>query len=196
MKNKILETAVKLLQAGKLIIYPTDTLYAIGCDATNAKAIERVYALKKRPREMPLSVLVSDFEMLQKYAEITKEQMKILKEKLPGPYTFILRPKINSNSSRVGGMENSPRIFHKLPVSNGNVGFRMIDVPIANQIIRKFGKPITATSANIHRKETPATISDLKAIFGIHINLYISGNRLSGKPSTVIDLTTGKMVRE
>ena len=178
MKNKILETAVKLLQAGKLIIYPTDTLYAIGCDATNAKAIERVYALKKRPRGMPLSVLVSDFEMLQKYAEITKEQMKILKEKLPGPYTFILQPKI------------------KLPVSNGNVGFRMIDVPIANQIIRKFGKPITATSANIHRKETPATISDLKAIFGIHINLYISGNRLSGKPSTVIDLTTGKMVRE
>lgn len=178
MDNEGIAKAVKLLQWGKPIIYPTDTLYAIGCDATNAKAVEKVYALKKRPRSMPLSVLVSDFEMLQKYAEITKDQMKILKEKLPGPYTFILRPKI------------------KLPVSDGNVGFRIIGTPITNQIVKNLGRPITATSANVHGEKTPTTIAELKTVFTMHADLYVSGGRLAGKPSQVIDLTTGKTVRE
>jgi L-threonylcarbamoyladenylate synthase len=178
MDNELLARAVVLLNAGKPIIYPTDTLYAIGCDATNAEAVERIYGLKKRPRGMPLSVLVLDFKMLQKYAKVSGGQMRILKSKLPGQYTFILKPKI------------------KLPVSDGNVGFRMIDVPITNEIVKKFGKPITATSANIHGEETVATITELKAVFKTHINLYMSGGTLNGKPSTVIDLTTNKILRD
>ncbi len=176
--KELLAKSVKLLQAGKLIIYPTDTLYAIGCDATNTEAVEKVYELKRRPREMPLSVLVSDFTMLKKYADVTKEQMKILKTKLPGKYTFILKPKI------------------KLPISENNVGFRMIDIPIANQIVKKFGKPITATSANIHGQPTAATVEELKRLFGMYIDLYISSRWLAGKPSQVIDLATGKILRK
>ncbi len=193
MKNKILD-AVKFLGAGKLIVYPTDTLYAIGCDATNAEAVEKVYAIKKRPRGMPLSILVSDFAMLRKYAKISKEQMKILKEKLPGPYTFILPSKIklpvSENPSRTSSAGPS-----QAKLGLGNVGFRMIDIPIANQIVKKFGKPIAATSANIHGQPTAATITELKAVFGRYINLYMSGRRLAGKPSQVIDLTTGEILR-
>ena len=178
MGDEIIARAVDLLNAGKPIIYPTDTLYAIGCDATNAEAVEQVYKLKQRPRDMPLSVLVSDFEMLQKYAEISAKQMKVLKEKLPGPFTFILKPKI------------------KLPVSAGNIGFRMIYHKLANEIVKKFGKPITATSANVHGQPTGATITELKVIFKTYIDLYILGGRLEGKPSTVIDLTTNKILRD
>ncbi len=178
MGDELIARAVELLNTGRPIIYPTDTLYAIGCDATNVEAVERVYKLKKRPRGMPLSVLVSDFEMLQKYAKVSEGQMHILKSKLPGPFTFILPPKI------------------KLPVSAGAVGFRMIDDKLATEIVKKFGKPITATSANIHGQPTGATITELKAVFKTYIKLYVSDGTLNGKPSTVIDLTTNKILRD
>ena len=177
MENSASEKAVEALRAGKLIIYPTDTIYGLGCDATNETAVEKVYALKKRPRDMPLSVLVSDFEMLQKYADVSTEQMKLLEEKLPGPFTFILKPKKD------------------LPVSDGNVGFRMIKNRLVNQIVKKFGRPVTATSANIHGEPAGTTIKELKAVFGTYIKLYISGGKLAGRPSKVIDLVNNKTIR-
>jgi L-threonylcarbamoyladenylate synthase len=172
----MMEKVLEALRAGQLIIYPTDTVYGIGADALNKKAVDFVYEVKQRPRDQPISILVADFDMLYKYANASQAQKKVLEEQLPGPYTFILEPK------------------EKLPVSDGNIGFR-IPNHWCTKIAKELGRPITTTSANIHGKETPATISELRKTFGSKVEIYIDGGRLSGKPSTVIDLTTSKTIR-
>ena len=101
--------------------------------------------MKQRPRNKPISVLVSGFKMLEKYAKINENQRKILKKKLPGKYTFILNSKI------------------KLPVSKSTIGFR---IPNHWSVLlsKELGKPITTTSANIHKKLIPATIENIYKI--------------------------------
>jgi L-threonylcarbamoyladenylate synthase len=173
----MMEKALEALNAGKLVVYPTDTIYGLGADALNEKAIEFVYEVKQRPRNQPISILVADFEMLYKYANVNSEQKKTIEEKLPGPYTFILEPK------------------QKLSVSNGNIGFR-IPKHWCTKIAKELGRPITTTSANIHGKETPTTISELRKTFGDKVEVYIDGGTLAGKPSTVIDLMISKIVRD
>jgi len=172
-----MEKVLEALRAGKLVIYPTDTVYGLGADALSDKAVDLVYEVKQRPRDQPISVLVADFEMLYKYAIASAEQKKILEEKLPGPYTFILEPR------------------EKLPVSDSTVGFR-IPKHWCTKIAKELGRPITTTSANIHGKETPATITELRKTFGDKIEVYVDGGKLVGKPSTVIDLTTSKTIRD
>jgi L-threonylcarbamoyladenylate synthase len=172
----MMEKVIEALRAGKLVIYPTDTIYGLGADALNSKAVDVVYEVKQRPREQPISVLVADFEMLYRYANVSQAQKKVLEEQLPGPYTFILEPK------------------EKMPVSDGNVGFR-IPKHWCTKIAKEFGKPITTTSANIHGRETPSTITELRKTFRDRVEVYVDGGTLSGKPSMVIDLTTSKTVR-
>ena len=172
----MMEKVLEALRAGKLVVYPTDTVYGLGADATDSKAVDLVYEVKQRPRDQPISILVADFEMLYEYAKASPEQRKTLEEKLPGPYTFILEPK------------------QKLPVSDGNIGFR-IPKHWCTKIAKELGRPITTTSANIHGKETPATLTELRRAFGNKVEVYIDGGALPGKPSTVIDLTTSKLVR-
>ena len=161
---------IEALQAGKLIIYPTDTVYGMGADALNKEAVDLLYDVKQRPREQPVSVLVADFEMLYKYANVTEAQKKIIEEKLPGAYTFILEPR------------------QKMPVSNGTAGFR-IPKHWCTKIAKELGRPVTTTSANIHGLETPATVTELRKTFGEKVEAYVDGGKLSGKASTVVDLT-------
>ena len=172
----MMEKVLEALRAGKLVIYPTDTIYGLGADATNSVAVDLVYRVKQRPRDQPISILVSDFDMLYRYAKASQAQKKVLEEQLPGPYTFILEPR------------------QKMPVSDANVGFR-IPRHWCTKIAKELGKPITTTSANIHGRETPQTITELRKTFGDSVEVYIDGGRLSGAPSTVIDLTTSKTVR-
>jgi len=172
----MMEKVIEALRAGKLVIYPTDTIYGLGADALNKEAVDLVYEVKQRPREQPISVLVADFDMLYRYANVSQAQKKVLEEQLPGPYTFILEPK------------------EKMPVSDGNIGFR-IPKHWCTKIAKEFGKPITTTSANIHGRENPSTITELRKTFGEKVEVYTDGGTLSGKPSMVIDLTTSKTVR-
>lgn len=170
-EGEICRKAVNVLKDGGLIVYPTDTVYGIGADATNSEAVEKVYLLKKRPREMPLSVLVSCINMAKKYVELTKKA----KELLPGKYTFILKSK------------------RHLPVSKGAIGIRLPN-HWCTKIPELLGKPITTTSANIHGKDTPQTIKEIQNIFRHKIKLYIDEGVLSGPPSIIYSLE-GKRIR-
>jgi L-threonylcarbamoyladenylate synthase len=172
----MMEKVLEALRAGKLVIYPTDTIYGMGADALSKEAVDLVYEVKQRPRDQPISILVADFDMLYNYAKTSQAQKKVLEEQLPGPYTFILEPK------------------QRLPVSDGNIGFR-IPKHWCTKIAKELGKPITTTSANIHGRETPATITELRKTFGDKVEVYVDGGTLSGKPSMVIDLTTSKTIR-
>lgn len=177
--KKIIDKAVKVLEKGELVVYPTDTIYGIGADVTNPDALKRLYEAKQQPMNKLISQMVADFEMLEKYADITDEQRKILKQKLPGAYTFVLKPRYK---------------FMTPDKSNHLQSFR-IPNHWCTEIVKKLGKPITCTSANIYNAPVPDNIEDIKKVFGKKVKLYIDGGILKNLPSKVIDLIENKIIR-
>ncbi len=175
-EGAICRIAGRLMQQGKIIVYPTDTVYGLGCDASNKKAVAEIYKLKKRPRSQPLSVLVSDFQMLEKFAKLSSTEKKFARQKLPGKFTLIFSPR------------------KKLPVSKGKIGFR-IPKHWCVKIAKEFGAPITTTSANLHEQETPPSIKELERIFGKKVALYVDGGVLRGRASKVIEVEGKKVLR-
>jgi L-threonylcarbamoyladenylate synthase len=165
----LIRLAAGLLRQGELIVYPTDTVYGIGADATNRRAVAKVFALKKRSRSKPLSIMVSDTAMLKRYAKTVRGFKK-------GRYTFIIEPK------------------KRLPVSKYDIGFRLPNHWCA-KIAKELGRPVVTTSANVSERPVARTAKEAKKLFGDKIALYIDGGRLSGKPSKVVCLSTGKMLR-
>ena len=135
----IIEQAAQKLRAGGVVIYPTDTLYGMGCDALNPQAINRVYNIKKLNKRKPLSLLCSDLEQIAKYAHINEQAYTLLKRLLPGPYTFILPatklvPRVVVNKQR-------------------KVGIRVPNNEICLGIIRELGNPLMNTSADYETDE-------------------------------------------
>jgi L-threonylcarbamoyladenylate synthase len=184
MNNQILLKAVKALSNGDLVVYPTDTLYGIGADIFNENAIKKVFKVKKRPFNEPLSVAVSDINEMNKIAYVDKKTQILAKLFLPGDLTLILKKR---------------NIISDFITSNlDKIAIRVPNHKIALDLISKFG-PITATSANIHKKETPGIISDISMQFKKgDISVYIDAGKIMGKPSTIIDTTCDepKIIRE
>lgn len=172
-ENTLKET-VDVLRKGGVIIYPTDTLYGIGCDATNEKSIGRIFHLKKRSKNMPLSIAVSDMEMFGKYGELASTGKKLAEEFLPGGLTLIV------------GKKNLPDI---LTADGDTVAIRIPDLAPILEIISELGKPIITTSANISGKRPPISIQEAMEQIPDG-DLYIDGGKLKKRsPSTIIQLT-------
>lgn len=169
-----IRNTLEALEKGKTILYPTDTMWGIGCDATNAEAVEKVYALKKRSRDKPLLCLVSDIIMLRDYLESIPEAAFDVIAFSNQPTTIIY-------PCPSGIAEN-------LKASDGSVGFRIVNENFCQELIKKFGKPIVATSANVSGRPIPQsfrTIED-EIIEGVEhvVNLHLS--KKYAHPSTVI----------
>ena len=169
---------------GFLIVYPTDTLYALGADVFNKKAVEQVYKIKNRPFSVPLPVAVSDVDKIEDIAFIN-DKARVLSEKfLPGPLTLILKKKKCVSDVVTGGSEN--------------VAVRIPGNDVALKLLSEFG-PVTVTSANVHGEKTPGVINDVKMQFKQKdIAFYLDIGRLEGKPSTIVDVAsdTVKIIRE
>lgn len=174
MKSEI-ERALELLREGKLIVYPTDTLYGLGADIFNREAVKKVYEVKKRPVSMPLSIAISDVEEIEKYAFMNKIAYKIADQFLPGALTLILKKK-----KRVPDVISKDKIAIRIPSNE-------IALKIAENI------PITATSANIHGGENPWKIEIARKQLGEKVALYIDAGDLKNIPSTIVDLSEGKL---
>jgi L-threonylcarbamoyladenylate synthase len=173
----IFERAVSVLMHDGLVVYPTETVYGLGADAFSDEAIYRVYEAKKRPPGMPVSIAVSDFDMLGAVAHIKPEMEGFLETFLPGPVTVILPARNCVPVSLTGG--------------TGMIGIRMPSHDLALRLIEKFDAPITATSANLHGAKDPRTPDECT----VPHEFLIDGGRLSGTPSTVVDLVTKTIVR-
>jgi len=178
--QKEIERAIEALREGKLVVYPTDTLYGLGADIFNEDAVKRVYELKKRPLSLPLPIALANVDEIGEYAFVNEIASKIAEEFMPGKITIILRKR-----------DIIPDIISKDKIA--------IRVP-ANEIARKIAKetPITATSANIHGSKSPATLDEAKKQLGDRVAIYIDGGKLPGKPSTIVDVSEGiiKIIRE
>jgi len=174
------ESAKSTIASGGVLIYPTDTLYGLGCSALDEKAISRIRGMKKREGNKPLSILVSDFAMLKEFCSITSEQEKILQELLPGPYTFILPLK------------------KKLPVSDTlEAGVRVPEHMFMRQVSRELKLPIVTTSANLSSGQEASELSGVSKEISSQCDLLIDGGKCRyAQGSTVIDLIRMKVLRK
>lgn len=177
-KDAVADTA-EALNAGRTIVYPTDTIYGLGCDALNPQAVEQIIRIKGLARQKPFSIMVGDVAEIGKYAELSEKNQAIVGKFLPGPFTFIL-PKLRT----------IPDI-----VTNGEkyIGIRIPDHPLTHSLLEAFAKPIVTTSVNPTGEEPlndPFKIVDLFQRRAPYPDLILDGGRIKdGKPSTVIDLS-------
>jgi len=175
---KEIAKVVKVLQSGGLIIYPTDTIYGLGCDITKTKSLEKIAQIKGVQLEKAnLSFICNDLSHLSDYVkQIDSATFKILKRALPGPYTFILP-----------GSNNLPKVFKK----KKTVGIRIPDNNIIRTLVAELGNPIVSTSIRDEDDVLEYT-TDPELIFekwqGL-VDIVIDGGYGDNEPSTVIDLT-------
>ncbi|PLX82141.1 MAG: threonylcarbamoyl-AMP synthase [Desulfuromonas sp.] len=165
---------VDSLKQGGIIIYPTDTIYGIGCDIFNKKGVKKIYQIKQRDPRKPFSFICADLSDVANYAQVSNFAFKIMKRHLPGPYTFVLE------ASRV--------VPDLLTTKQKTVGIRIPDNPIALAIVRELGHPLITTSANISGEDTYTYADELDASFGRMVDLVVDGGVLVEKPSTLISL--------
>ena len=183
--DRAVDAAVRALKSGGLVIYPTETLYGIGGDATNPKAIKKLTKYKNRPFGKPYSIVVTDQKMAEEYVELNSVAKNVYREFLPGPLTVISKGK----HKLAKGVESE----------NGTLGIRIPDYKLVIETVRKLGKPITATSANASYKKRPYAIADILNNISnkqkMLIDLIIdAGDLPHNEPSTVIDTTLDDLV--
>ncbi len=168
--------AVNIFRNGGLIIYPTDTVYGIGCSLYNKSALERLYRLKKKSKFDPISILVKDIRQASLYARISNNSFKVMKRCLPGPYTFILP---------------SSREIPKIMLSKRKeVGIRIPDNEVCHEILNNFEHPIVNTSVNIFPDELLNDPEEIQKRYEHQVELMLDADWLpNAQESTVLNLT-------
>jgi len=170
----IIYEAINVLSCGGVVLYPTDTVYGLGANIFDNKAVRRVYEIKKRSFLKPLSILVSDVDCIDLVAKLSMSQKETINKYLPGPYTFILNKRKIVPRNITGGLTN--------------VGVRVPDNDIACNLASIF--PITTTSANLSDSEVLSTPKEILEQLGCEVDLVIDVGKLdSKKASSIIDLT-------
>ena len=176
-----LQRIVDLLNDGGLIIYPTDTMYAIGCHGLKERAIERICRLKDiDPKKNNLSIICYDLSSISEYAKVDNATFKLMKRNLPGPFTFILN-----------GTTRLPKIFR----NRKEVGIRMPDNPIIREIARLLDAPIMTTTLPHDEDGDIEYVTDPELIdekWGDTVDLVIDGGIGNMEGSTVVDCTQGE----
>jgi len=174
---RLIKKAAELLAAGGIVIYPTDTVYGLGCSVENKNAIEKIYLIKRQRTDKPFSFICSDLTHISEYARVSNAAFKTMKHLIPGPYTFILP---------AGRMKTLPKI---LVSKRKSVGIRVPDSRVALDLVKQLGHPILSTSVT---SDEGAILND-PAIISEHFNsivdMIIDGGNLTSEPSTILDLT-------
>ena len=175
--------AVEGLKEGKSLLYPTDTIWGLGCDATNEKAIGRVYEIKSRPKNKSFIVLVNSVAMLERYVSEFPEVCYDLIDLAEKPLTIIY--------DRPIGLPKS------LLAEDGSIGIRVTKDPICNRIIQGLRKPIVSTSANISGEPTPKSFHDItsKLKEGVDMILEERWDNNMNQPSSIIKIGVDQSVK-
>ena len=175
---KEIAKVVKVLQDGGLVIYPTDTVYALGCDALNVRAVEKICKIKGvNPQKSNLSIICYDLSNLSEYAKVSNAAFKLMKRYLPGPYTFIL-----PTSSEL------PKIYK----NRKEVGIRVPDNQIVRTIVQELGNPLLTMSVHDDEDEVMEYSTDPELIdekYEGKVDIVIDGVYGGIEPSRVLDCT-------
>lgn len=173
-QQRLIEKAADILKSGGIIAYPTDTIYGIGCDIMNKKAIEKIYHLKNRDEKSPFSFICSDLTNISDYAKVSNYAYKTMKRLLPGPYTFILP-----------GSRMVPKI---MLTKRKTAGIRVPDHNICIELVKTLGNPIISTSATNAEGQIINDASLIHDHFKNTVDMVIDGGPVPGAPSSVISL--------
>lgn len=178
--SEVIQKTIAVLQQGGLVIFPSDTVYGLLVDATNEKAVEKLIKFKNRPPGKAISVFVGNMERMEETVDISAQQKQLLQQMVPGPFTIILPSK--------------KMVCSSLESEKSTLGVRLPSYEIVNELINAFGKPVTATSANLGGRPPHYSIESLlneipeskKEL----IDLIVDAGKLPrNKPSTIVDLT-------
>jgi L-threonylcarbamoyladenylate synthase len=180
--KKTATQAIDSINKGGVVVCPTDTVYGLLCDATNKKAVERVFKIKKSDRSKKFPIFIKDIETAKEVAFINEKQERILRENWPGKITFVL----NGKDKRISF----------LFAADHTIALRIPRHKLVNKILEKAGKPLVQTSANISGESAPTKIREVINYFKDEENQPVliinAGNLPENKPSTIIDLTKNK----
>ncbi|NLC70508.1 MAG: threonylcarbamoyl-AMP synthase [Desulfuromonadaceae bacterium] len=171
---RLIRKVIECLEGGGVIAYPTDTIYGIGCDIFQKKAVKKIYQLKQRDPKKPFSFICADLSDVTKYAQVSNFAFKIMKRRLPGPYTFIL--------------EASRLVPDLLMTRQRTVGIRIPDNNICSLIVSELGHPLVTTSANISGENTLGDPAEIEETMGRQLDMVVDGGIIFSEPSTVISL--------
>lgn len=181
---RYINKVVDKLKEGGVIIYPTDTVYGIGCDIFNKDALERIFAIKNDNNSKLFSFVCSDLKDISKYAKVSDYAYKTMRRLLPGPYTFILPA--------------AKQVPKKLWSKRKTVGIRVPNNSVTLKLVELLGNPIISTSTTNRKGEVLYDPFEIRNIFNSQVDIMISVGSLSGNPSSVIDLSEDEpeVVRE
>ncbi len=183
MIDSDLQNALLALKQGKLILYPTDTIWGIGCDATNFDAVEKIYKLKQRQESKSMICLVNNFKMLNRYIEaIPDVAYDIIKYALK-PTTIIYDRPI--------------RVAENLISEDNTLAIRVVRNEFCNKLINKFRKPIVSTSANLSGLPSPESFKEIHndILKGVDYVVNLHHNKKSSNPSAIIKLSSDGIVK-
>ncbi|MEK7508698.1 MAG: L-threonylcarbamoyladenylate synthase [Patescibacteria group bacterium] len=204
ISSKIIENAVEGLKKGSVIVYPTETAYALGCDATNAAAVRRVFKIKKRPLGKTLPLIAGSLAMVKRYCRLAGLEQKLAKKHWPGPLTLVLG---------IRNQESGIREVAKGVVGQDKtVAIRVSGSKIARDLSHQLGRPIISTSANLAGGEECYSLDEVRQSLRLcHSEpsvaspersegaseeslLFIDGGRLKKiKPSTIVKIKNEKI---
>jgi len=179
--KKTINKAIESIKKGEVIVCPTDTVYGLIADATNEKAVEKVFKIKRRPKGKPIPIFVRDLKMAKRLVEIDKEREKILKKIWPGKVTVVLKKREK---------------IEVVGVAKKTIALRIPNYKLVNILLSKLNRPLTGTSANISGKPASTKIKEVTSQFEKQKflpDLVLNGGILKKSlPSTVVDLTKKK----
>ena len=181
--EKQIEESLVTLKKGKLLIYPTDTVWGIGCDATNFEAIEKIYQLKQRADSKTMICLVNSIQMLKEYIEEIPETAYTIIKYANTPTTIIYdRPR---------------RVSENLIAQDNTLAIRIVQNGFCGELLRRFKKPIVSTSANISGKPTPKVFQEIEneILKGVDYVVTLEREKTAANPSSIIKLSTNGEVK-
>lgn len=175
---RLVRQSVDVLRRGGVIVYPTGTVYGLGCDIHQKKAIERIYQIRQLKKDHPLSFMCPDLSKIARYAHVDDFAYRIMKRLVPGPYTFVLK-----------ATRDVPKLLVR---KKKTVGIRVPDDTVALALLNELGSPIVSTSATLDG-EVLNDPDELHASFP-HVDAFVDGGWGGIEPSTIIDLTGDEAV--
>lgn len=174
-QQRYINKAIEVLKNGGVIIYPTDTVYGIGCDIFNKAALDRVYQIKQDAGTKLFSFICPNLKDISKYARVSDYAYKTMKKLLPGPYTFVLPA--------------SKEVPKTLWTKRQTIGIRIPNHNVALSLVKELGNPIVSTSVTNRKGEVMFNPEEIKLIFENQVDLMLAAGPLEGVPSSIIDLS-------
>lgn len=173
-----IDEAAEAISRGGVVVLPTDTVYGLAADAASAEAVDRIFALKGRPSDKSLQLLVPAENWLERLGKPSEGARLLARRYWPGPLTIIVRASAQAPVQ---------------VISESTIGLRVPAHQLTAELLRRTG-PLAATSANRSGEATPQDVESIRSIFGDGVDVYIDGGRIEGTASTVVDASGSEIV--